>query len=90
VPALIHAEHCPAMGAAVDEHLHRALGVPHHDHRGVADALGFIIARGRGLDLQPDPVPGVPPEDPFLFVRIQGWVGKDLIGHPADAQRRPL
>ena len=88
VSALGDTEEGAALGTAVDEHLHSALRVPDHDDRGIANALGFEIAWGRGFDLQSNPMPDITPENPLLLARIQCRIGKDLIGHPADAQRR--
>jgi hypothetical protein len=90
VATLSDTEKRTAVGTTVDEHLHGALRVPDHDHRGIAKALSFEIARGRGFDLQSDPVPNITPENALLLARIQRRIGKDLIGHPADTQRRPM
>src|SRR5262249_35325691 len=90
VAAMGDTEERTAVGTTVDEHLHGALRVPDHDHRGIAKALGFEITRGRGFDLQSDPVPNITPENALLLAGIQHRIGKDLIGHPADAQHWPM
>src|SRR4029077_18523161 len=71
-----------AMGAAVEQHLHRAVAVPHHDDRLAAPIGGDEVARVRRLAGVADEQPGAAKNALHLQVEKVG-IGIDAPVHAA-------
>ena len=90
VAAIFDAHQIAAMTAAIAEDMDRAVLVPDHDHRGVADIAGDVVAAVRHLALDADKAPDRPAENPLLFLGINIWVGIDPVGNLMDALTGPV
>ena len=89
VALALDAQQIAAMGAAIGKGVDAAIRIAGHDHRGLADRRGDVIAGIRNLGGEAQKAPGRTLEDPLLFEPVLLGVGIEAERDLAQTVRRP-